>query len=93
MAKVLPLRFQQCFGSFTMLLDKGSSKARLLRHLSNHSFGIPLVQKYISHEGQSFFLKMFKIESGFLKCANKIRRKSFVSEILASEDVAINCLS
>ena len=93
MAKVLPLRFQQCFGSFTMLLDKGSSKTRLLRHLSNHFFGIPLVQKYISYEGQSFFLKMFKIESGFPKCANKIRTKSFVSEILASEDVAINCLS
>ena len=35
---------------------------------------------------------MLKIEYRSRKCANKMQKKSFLSEIIASEDVAINCL-
>ena len=38
------------------------------------------------------FLKMFKLESKFRKCKKKNQKKFFVSEIIASENVAINCL-
>ena len=38
-----------------------------------------------------FLLKKFKTESKFRKRPIKIQKKSFVFEIIASEDVAINC--
>ena len=37
-----------------------------------------------------FFLKMFKIECRFPKCNKKFGKYFFVSEVIASEDVAIN---
>ena len=67
MVKVLPFRFEQCFGPFTMSLVEGSSERGLFRHLSNHIFRSPEGRKYISDEGH-FFFKRFKIESKFLKC-------------------------
>ena len=39
-----------------------------------------------------FVSKMFKIEQRFQKCGKKVKKISIVSEIVASEDVAINCL-
>ena len=39
-----------------------------------------------------FFWKMFKTESKFPKCEQNNPKKFFMSEIIASEDVAINCL-
>ena len=39
-----------------------------------------------------FFSKMFEIESKFRKCKKNLEKKFFVSEIIASEDLAINCL-
>ena len=39
-----------------------------------------------------FVSKMFKIEQSFQKCGKKVKKISIVSEIVASEDVAINCL-
>ena len=40
MIKVLWCRFQQCLGTFTMLLVEGSSKLRLLTHLYDYVFGV-----------------------------------------------------
>ena len=41
-----------------------------------------------------FFWKMFKVESKFRKCKEKKIQKTFVvPEIIASENVALNCLS
>ena len=40
MIKVLWCRFQQCLGTFTMLLVEGSSEIGLFRHLSNHVFRV-----------------------------------------------------
>ena len=39
-----------------------------------------------------FVLKMVKIESKFSKWNKKFGKSFFISEIIASEDVAINCL-
>ena len=38
-----------------------------------------------------FFLIILKIESRFPKCNKKLGKCIFVSEIIASPDVAINC--
>ena len=38
--KMLLCRFQQCLGTFTMLLLERSSEARLFRHLSDHLLGV-----------------------------------------------------
>ena len=39
-----------------------------------------------------YFLKMFKIEPRFWKCKEISGNNFFVSEIIATEDVAVNCL-
>ena len=39
-----------------------------------------------------YFLKMFKIEPRFRKCKEISGNNFFVSEIIATEDVAVNCL-
>ena len=44
MIKVLSYRFQQHYDPFTVLLANGSSKTRLLRHLSNHIFPVGNLQ-------------------------------------------------
>ena len=62
----MSLRFQQCFGPFTMLLVEGSSETGLFRQLSRYVFRTAEVQKDISYEGH-LFLKMFNIESKFRK--------------------------
>ena len=54
MEKVISFRFQQCFSPITMLFVEESSEAALFRLLSNHVFGGPQVQKYISYEGHLF---------------------------------------
>ena len=74
-----------------MLLVEGSSETKLFRHLSNHVFGVRKF-KNTSAMRVSFFLKMFKIGSKFRKCKKKIAKIFFVSEIKASESVAINCV-
>ena len=58
MVKVLPLRFRQSLSPFTMLLNEGSSTTGLFRHLSNHVFRSPSVQKYIGFEGHLLLKKV-----------------------------------
>ena len=75
-----------------MLLGKGSSESGLFKHLSNQVV-LELVSSKIHRlRGSSFFKKMFKIESRCPKCTKKLRKCCFVSDIIASENVAINCL-
>ena len=40
MIMMLWCRFQQCFGTFTMLLDKGLSETIPFRHWSDHVYGV-----------------------------------------------------
>ena len=71
-----------------MLLVEGFSEIGLFRHLSKHvftvrNFGNTKAVRVI------FFSEMFKIESIFLKCSQKLI-EIFVSEIIASELVSLN---
>ena len=74
MAKVLSLRFQQCFGPFIMYLVEESSESGLFRHLSNHAFW-SCKFKNISAMRVIFFWKIFKIESKFRKCKKILESK------------------
>ena len=38
--KVLSCRFQQCLGTFVILLDEASSETRFFRHLCNNAFRV-----------------------------------------------------
>ena len=65
MIKVMWCRFQQCLGTFTMLLFEGSSKMGFFRHLSNHvfrvrSFGNIKAMRGISVSKRSKFKLDFK---------------------------------
>ena len=93
MLKVLSFGFDMFFSPFTMLLVKGLFETGLFRHLSNYVYWSRKVQKYISYKGH-LFLKMFKLESKFrkLKKTTKIQQIFFVSEIITSDNIAINCL-
>ena len=74
-----------------MLIIKGSSEMGLFRHLSNHVFRSLVVQKYVSYEGHLLFEN---VENCILivKMENKIQKIFLVSEIKASENIAINGL-
>ena len=89
--KMLPCRFQQCLGKFSMLLVEGFSETGLFRHLSDYVFG---VRKFVNTKSMSviLFFKIFIINCGFQKCSKKIEQKVFVSAIIASELVSLNCL-
>ena len=71
MVKVLSCRLQQCLGTFTILLVEGSSETGIFNHLSNdvyrvRNFGNTKAMRVI------FLLKMFKIQSRFQKCSEKV---------------------
>ena len=76
-----------------MSLVEESSEMGVFRHLFNEVFLNPQVQIYISYEGHLFF-EMFRIESKFRKLKKKKKNQKlfFVSEIILSENVSINCL-
>ena len=73
-------------------LSKGPLKRDFLDIYVTIFFGVSKF-KNASAMRVIFLLKMFKIESKFPKCKKKNQKMFFVSEIIASEDVAINCLS
>ena len=91
MVKVLPFSFEQCFCSFTFFRVKGSSETGLPRHLINHFFRIPEVQKYIGYEGTIFFENL-QNWIWIDEMQKKIQKIFFASVIHASEIVAINSL-
>ena len=68
MIKVMWWRFQQCLGTFTILLVEASSETGLSRHLSDYVFGIRQFENTKS-VSVIFFFKMFKIYCRFQKCS------------------------
>ena len=78
MIKMLSFRFQQCVGSFTMLLIEGSSEMGLFRHLSNQVLPSPYFRIYISYEGHLFF-KIYKILNRFQKCSKKFTKSFWIA--------------
>ena len=75
MVKVLWCSFQQCLGSFTMLLLEEFSEMGLFRHLSNHVFGVRNVENTKSMR-VTFFSKCSKFNLDF-KNAEKNSEKVF----------------
>ena len=73
MVKVLPFRFQRCFGLISVLLVKGFSKTGLLRHLTNHFLGVRKFEN-TSVMWVILVLKMFTIETKFRKSGKKINK-------------------
>ena len=91
MIKVMSCKFEQCLGTFTMLLVEESSEKLLCRHSSNHLFGVrnfgnTKVMRAI------FLFERFKISATFQKSSKKWRKTFFFFEMIASELVSLNCL-
>ena len=94
MVNVLPFRFQQFFVLFTLLPSKSLLKRDFLDIYLTTFFAL-LQFENTSAMRVTFFLKMFRIESKFRKFKKKRKKKRdriFNSEIIGSENVAINCL-
>ena len=89
MVKVLSFSFEQCFGLFTMFLWKGALKWVFLDIYLTTFFAARNFQN-TSAVRVIFFLKICKIEFQTIK--KKIHKIFFVSEIIASKNVAIDCL-
>ena len=76
MIKMLWCRFEQCLGTFTMLLVEGSSETGLFRHLSRNVFRVPNFGKTKAVMLIFFFSKCLKFNLKFKK-ATKIWEKVF----------------
>ena len=93
MVKVLSFSFKQGFDPFQMYLLHNPLKGNFLDIYLTTFFG---VRKFKNRSAMRviFSLKIFKIESKFRKCKKKNNKKNekniFVSEIIASENVARN---
>ena len=86
MIKVPSSTLQQCLCPITMLFVEVYSEAGIFRHLSN-----PLFRKYIAYDGHLFFENAQNLMF-ILEMPSKIEKNNFLSEIIVSELVAINCL-
>ena len=73
MIKVLWRRFQQCFGTFTMLVVEGSSQTGLFKHLSDQVFEVRIFGNTKSLR-VIFFFKIFKIYCRFQKSSKEFRK-------------------
>ena len=77
---------------FPCYVLKGPLKRDILENFLSRFFGVRKF-KNTSAMRVIVFLKIFKIESNFIKKKKKkIKPKLFVSEIIGSENVAINIL-
>ena len=92
MVKVHSLGSEECFDAFTMLLLEGSTQTGLFRHFVTKFFGVRKFKNGSPVKVIFFFWKILKIEPRFPKCNKEMRKCFFVSQIISSEDVTINCL-
>ena len=91
MVKVALCRFQQSLGRFAMFVVEATSETGLYRHLVNHLFRRRSFGNYIGYEGHLFFENVQNL-MWISKMQRKIQKKSFISEIIISGFVALNCL-
>ena len=79
------------FGPFCNVFFEETSKTGFYRYLFHHLFGRRLFGKYIGYEGHLFFENV--LNSMYIaKMQRKIGKKSFVSDIIVFELVALNFL-
>ena len=74
-----------------MLPFKGSLETGLIGHRSRHVFRSAQFWNKISYEGHPFFENVGNLMK-ISKMQEKIHKKVFVFETIASELVALNCL-
>ena len=79
------------FGPFCHVFFEETSKTAIYRHLSTHLFWRRLFGKYIGYEGHLFFENV-QNSMEISKMQRKIRKKSFRSDIIVFELVALNFL-
>ena len=92
MVKVLSITFQQCYGALPRSFVKGPLKRDFLDIYLITFFRVRKF-KNTSAMRVAFFLKMFKIESKYLKSKKKkIKNIFFVSDIIPSQNIAISCV-
>ena len=91
MIKVLSLSFEKISAHLPCYLSKDTLNRDFLDNYLCRFSGVRK-SKNTSNIRVIFFLKMFKIESKFRKCKKKIGKMFFVANVIASENVAINCL-
>ena len=91
MVKVALSRFQMCLDPVPMFLVEGTSKTVFYRHLSNRFFPRRQFGKHIGYEDHLLFENVQNLMS-ISKMQRKIEKKYFVSEIIISDLVALNCL-
>ena len=93
MVKVLTFRLEKCFSPATILLVEGSSETGLFTHIYLTTFFLVRNFKNTTAMRVIFFWKMFKIDPKYPKFRKKLGKNFFFFfEIIASEDVARNCL-
>ena len=91
MVKVALCRFQQSLGAFTMFVVEDTSKMGFYRHSFNHVFRRRYFGKYIGYE-EHLLVENVQNLIVISKMQRKIQKKSFVSQIIVSELVALNIL-
>ena len=91
MVKVLPCKFPQCFGAFTMLLFGGTLKWDFLDIDATMFFGVCNLGNTLAMR-VIFFFENVQNSSYISKMQQKIQHKVFVFEVIASKLVALNCL-
>ena len=91
MGKVLLCKFQQCFGAFTMLLSERSLETVLFRLDVTMFFGVPNFGNTSAMRAILFFENVINLKE-ILKISQKIPKKFFVFDIIASGLVALKCL-
>ena len=91
MVKVALCRFQQSLDPFAMCVVEDTSKMGFHRHSFNHLFPRRKFEKYIGYEDHLFVENVQNLMQ-ISKMQRIIQKKYFVSEIILSELVALNCL-
>ena len=91
MINVMSYGYEKCLDRFAILLVESSSETGHFRHLSDYVFG---VRNFENTKAMRviFFFQTVKIPARVQESSRKIEKKSFLSEIIASELVRLNCL-
>ena len=79
------------FGLFCQFFFEETSKTAFYRHLSTQLFRRQSFGKYIGYEGHLFFENVLNLMQ-ISKMQRKSEKKTFVSQIIVAELVALNCL-
>ena len=76
MIKVLWCRFQQCLGTFTILLVEASSETGLFRHLSDYVFGVRKIFSFWDNCIWIGIVKLSLLRTGYFSSAANVLTSS-----------------